>query len=88
MAGSFLVSTRVGVLTTAAILLHEIPHEVADFAILLRAGIFENTLQFIDNNILINMSRMFILIKDSEDGTLLAPSWAPQVLDWPAHWLP
>lgn len=40
VAGSFLVSTRVGILTTAAILLHEIPHEVADFAILLRAGMF------------------------------------------------
>lgn len=38
VAGSFLVSTRVGLLTTGAILLHEIPHEVADFAILLRAG--------------------------------------------------
>jgi len=38
VAGSFLVSTRVGLLTTMAILLHEIPHEVADFAILLRAG--------------------------------------------------
>jgi zinc transporter 13 len=40
VAGSFLVSTRVGLLTTAAILLHEIPHEVADFAILLRAGTY------------------------------------------------
>lgn len=38
VGGSFLVSVRVGLLTTAAILLHEIPHEVADFAILLRAG--------------------------------------------------
>jgi len=38
VAGSFMVSPRVGLLTTAAILLHEIPHEVADFAILLRAG--------------------------------------------------
>ncbi|XP_073460457.1 zinc transporter ZIP13 [Aquarana catesbeiana] len=38
VAGSFLVSKKVGILTTTAILLHEIPHEVGDFAILLRAG--------------------------------------------------
>lgn len=38
VAGSFLVSKKVGFLTTLAILLHEIPHEVSDFAILLRAG--------------------------------------------------
>ncbi|XP_075693939.1 zinc transporter ZIP13 [Rhinoderma darwinii] len=38
VAGSFLVSRKVGILTTVAILLHEIPHELGDFAILLRAG--------------------------------------------------
>ncbi|XP_066217672.1 zinc transporter ZIP13 isoform X2 [Saccopteryx leptura] len=38
VAASFLVSKKVGLLTTMAILLHEIPHEVGDFAILLRAG--------------------------------------------------
>jgi len=38
VAGSFVISCKIGVLTTAAILLHEIPHEIADFAILLRAG--------------------------------------------------
>ncbi|XP_042301202.1 zinc transporter ZIP13 isoform X1 [Sceloporus undulatus] len=38
VAASFLVSRKVGLLTTVAILLHEIPHEVGDFAILLRAG--------------------------------------------------
>uniref|UniRef100_H2Z2P2 Zinc transporter ZIP13 n=1 Tax=Ciona savignyi TaxID=51511 RepID=H2Z2P2_CIOSA len=38
VGGSYLVSRRVGILTTLAILLHEIPHEVGDFAILLRAG--------------------------------------------------
>ncbi|KAL3863121.1 hypothetical protein ACJMK2_004893 [Sinanodonta woodiana] len=38
VAGGFLVNTKVGLITTVAILLHEIPHEVGDFAILLRAG--------------------------------------------------
>ncbi|XP_038046234.1 zinc transporter ZIP13-like [Patiria miniata] len=38
VAGSFLISNKVGILTTAAILLHEIPHEIGDFAILLRSG--------------------------------------------------
>lgn len=38
VAAGFLVSKKIGLLTTVAILLHEIPHEVGDFAILLRAG--------------------------------------------------
>lgn len=38
VAGSFIISPRIGLLTTAAILLHEIPHEIGDFVILLRSG--------------------------------------------------
>ncbi|ELT99345.1 hypothetical protein CAPTEDRAFT_71742, partial [Capitella teleta] len=38
VAGSYCVSTKTGMLTTFAVLLHEIPHEVGDFAILLKAG--------------------------------------------------
>uniref|UniRef100_A0A146L978 Uncharacterized protein CG7816 n=2 Tax=Lygus hesperus TaxID=30085 RepID=A0A146L978_LYGHE len=38
VGGSFLFSWRVGFITTVAILVHEVPHELGDFAILLRAG--------------------------------------------------
>jgi len=38
IAGSFLVSVPVGIATTVAVLLHEIPQEMGDFGILLHSG--------------------------------------------------
>jgi zinc transporter ZupT len=38
ISASYLVNTMVGLLTTLAIICHEVPHEIGDFAILLRAG--------------------------------------------------
>jgi len=38
IAGSYMVSIPLGVSTTIAILLHEIPQEIGDFAILIHAG--------------------------------------------------
>jgi len=38
VASSFLTSVKLGLITTFAILIHEIPHEIGDFAILLKSG--------------------------------------------------
>ena len=38
VGGAFLVSTKVGFVTTGCILIHEIPHELGDFAILMKSG--------------------------------------------------
>lgn len=39
IAGSYLLSPSVGIATTVAVLLHEIPQEMGDFGVLLHAGI-------------------------------------------------
>lgn len=38
IAGAFLVDTTLGVATTLAVILHEIPQEIGDFSILIHAG--------------------------------------------------
>lgn len=38
IGASFLVGRNVGIITTITIFLHEIPHEIGDFAILVQSG--------------------------------------------------
>jgi zinc and cadmium transporter len=39
IAGSFLVDTKLGITTTIAIIIHEIPQEISDIAVLLKGGL-------------------------------------------------
>ena len=39
VGGAFLISNKVGFMTTGCILIHEIPHELGDFAILMKDGL-------------------------------------------------
>ena len=38
IGASFLAGESVGIITTITILLHEVPHEIGDFAILVQSG--------------------------------------------------
>ncbi|KAL5963758.1 Zinc transporter [Taenia solium] len=38
IAGSFLISRNVGYVTTLTVLIHELPHEIGDYAILIKSG--------------------------------------------------
>merc|ERR1712172_396235 len=42
IGASFLAGEQIGIITTLTILLHEIPHEIGDFAILIQSGVPRN----------------------------------------------
>ncbi len=46
IAASFLISVPLGIVTALAVFFHEIPQEVGDFSILMRAGIKKNKIIF------------------------------------------
>ncbi|XP_060767255.1 zinc transporter ZIP13 [Neoarius graeffei] len=77
VAGSFLVSRKVGFLTTFAILLHEIPHEVGDFAILLRAGFDRRSAACMQLSTALGgvLGACFALSAQSQQGTDNATAW-------------
>lgn len=76
VAGSFSVSIRFGVVTTFAILVHEIPHEISDFAILLRADF--NRMAAVKAQLLTAMGGIFgatIALLSNADAIGRASGW-------------
>lgn len=47
VAGAFVISMPMGVKTTLTILMHEVPHELGDFAILMRGGLSKSRAAFL-----------------------------------------
>lgn len=56
IAGSFLADTRLGIATTIAVILHEVPQEIGDFAILVYSGFTKKKALFF--NILTTLSAL------------------------------
>lgn len=71
IAASFVVSVPLGVATTVAIFLHEIPQEIADFALLIHAGYSRAKavlFNFLSGLTAIIGALAFLLISDSLEG--------------------
>lgn len=73
IAASFLVSIPLGILTTVAVAVHEIPQEIGDFAILLRKGV--PRLRVVLINVISSMAAflgaiMMYSLGDSLEGSL------------------
>lgn len=56
IGGSFLVSTPLGIATTLAVILHEIPQEIGDFSVLIHAGYSRN------RALLLNLLSAFVAV--------------------------
>lgn len=72
VAGSFLVSVEVGIATTIAVILHEIPQEISDVAVLLHSG-FSST-KALGWNLLTGFAALLgaiIVLATTRDSTVL-----------------
>ncbi|MEK7063059.1 MAG: ZIP family metal transporter [Patescibacteria group bacterium] len=71
IAGSFLISPALGIATTAAVFLHEIPQEISDYALLVHSGLSRGRALFL--NFLSGLTAFLgalavLLLNDSLEG--------------------
>lgn len=78
IGASFMVSVPIGLATSVAVLLHEIPQEISDFAILLHAGFAKKTALFLN----------FLTATFALAGAALALAIGPRLENFSANILP
>ena len=77
VGASFLVSIRMGLLTTFAIAIHEIPHEIGDFAILIKSGFtkWQAVRAQVSIAFVTVIGALIILFADSADSVGTRTAW-------------
>jgi zinc transporter 13 len=77
VGASFLVSFKMGLLTTFAIVIHEIPHEIGDFAILIKSGFskWEAVKAQVSIASVTILGSIIILCADSADVVGIKTAW-------------
>ncbi|XP_038063818.1 protein catecholamines up-like [Patiria miniata] len=75
IGASFLISRNVGIVTTITILLHEVPHEIGDFAILVQSGCSKRKAMYLQLVTAVGALAGCITALLAEGGDESAPSW-------------
>ncbi|XP_071802489.1 zinc transporter Slc39a7-like [Asterias amurensis] len=75
IGASFLVSRNVGIVTTITILLHEVPHEIGDFAILVQSGCSKRKAMYLQLVTAVGALAGCVTALLAEGGDETAPSW-------------
>lgn len=76
IGSSYLAGNTIGIVTTITILLHEVPHEIGDFAILLQSGVSRKNAMLLQLTTALGAlagTAVSLCLQNSED--LMATSW-------------
>jgi hypothetical protein len=70
IGASYLAGQNIGIITTITILLHEVPHEISDFAILIQSGCNRRKVYYSKDHILFAKLYIFLLLYLSTTATI------------------
>ncbi|KAI4464258.1 zinc transporter slc39a7 histidine-rich membrane protein ke4 [Holotrichia oblita] len=76
IGSSYLAGNTVGIITTITILLHEVPHEIGDFAILLQSGVSRKNAMLLQLTTAIGaLAGTTVSLFLQNNGDMMATSW-------------